>query len=145
MNIIPMKKEHAAVLAELEAVCFSRPWSEKALAEEADSPDTCFLVAEDNGTVFGYCGMHCACGECYMDNVAVFPQYRGRGVATALLNALIEEAKKRGGEFISLEVRPSNENAVRLYKKLGFCEVGRRKGFYADPAEDALILTKSFL
>ncbi len=79
-----------------------------------------------------------------MDNVAVFPQHRGKGVATTLLEALLEEARRRGGEFLSLEVRPSNTGAVRLYEKLGFRREGRRKSFYTDPREDALLLTKRF-
>jgi len=142
MEIVPMKKEHTAVLAELEALCFSRPWSQRSLEEETENPGACFFTAVEGEVVLGYGGMHCAWGECYMDNIAVFPEYRGKGVATALLNALFGEAGRRGGEFLSLEVRPSNTAAVRLYEKLGFREEGRRKNFYANPLEDGLILTK---
>lgn len=145
MEIVPMTKEHTAALAELEALCFSRPWSQKALEEELQNPDACFLTAIEGEAVLGYAGMHCPWGDCYMDNIAVFPEYRGQGAATALLNALLEEARHRGGEFLSLEVRPSNIGAVRLYHKLGFREEGRRKNFYADPPEDGLILTKRLL
>lgn len=144
MRIIPMSSEHTAELARLEALCFSRPWSETALSEEIENDSACFLVAVEDDAVLGYCGMHCACGECYIDNVAVFPEYRGRGIAAALLTALTEHAKACGGEFISLEVRPSNAAAVQLYEKLGFCTVGRRRNFYADPVEDALIMTVNF-
>lgn len=142
MEIVPMKKEHTAVLAELETLCFSRPWSQRALEEEIENASACFFTAVEGEAVLGYAGMHCAWGECYMDNIAVFPEYRGKGAATALLNALLGEAGRRGGEFLSLEVRPSNTAAVRLYEKLGFREEGRRKNFYADPVEDGLILTK---
>lgn len=144
MNIVKMEKSHTSELARLEELCFSRPWSEAALAEEIENENACFLTAVEDGTVLGYCGMHCACGECYIDNVAVFPKYRGKGIATALMTALKAEAKARGGEFVSLEVRASNTNAVSLYEKLGFCTVGRRKNFYADPVEDALIMTHNF-
>ncbi len=142
MEIVPMTKEHTAALAELERLCFSHPWSRKALEEEIQNPDACFFTAVEGNAVLGYAGMHCPRGDCYMDNIAVFPEHRGKGVATALLNALIGEAARRGGEFLSLEVRPSNTGAVRLYEKLGFREEGRRKSFYAAPVEDGLILTK---
>ncbi len=142
MEIVPMTKEHTADLAELERLCFSRPWSREALEAELNVPGAVFLVARQGGRVAGYAGMHCAADQCYMDNVAVFPEFRRQGVASALLTALEEAAKKRGGEFLSLEVRPSNGEAVRLYSRLGFREEGRRKGFYTAPVEDALILTK---
>ena len=79
-----------------------------------------------------------------MDNIAVFGHHRKKGVGTAIVEALIQEAKRQGAEFISLEVRPSNRAAVGLYTKLGFAEEGRRRNFYTDPAEDALILTRRF-
>ncbi len=142
MKIIPMQKEHTAALARLELLCFSRPWSEDSLLEEVENPNACFLAAVEGETVLGYVGMHCAGGECYMDNLAVFPEYRRRGIATALLNALTGEALNRDGAFLSLEVRPSNREAVRLYKALGFEEAGRRRDFYTAPPEDGLILTK---
>ncbi len=144
MEIVKMTRDHTAALAELEQICFSRPWSKQSLDSETENPAAVFLAAVENGEVLGYCGMHCAAGECYMDNVAVFPQHRGKGVATTLLEALLEEARRRGGEFLSLEVRPSNTGAVRLYEKLGFRREGRRKSFYTDPREDALLLTKRF-
>lgn len=144
MKIIKMQKQHIAPIALLESLCFARPWSEQALAEELENESACFLVAEDNSDVLGYCGMHHACGECYIDNVAVFPNHRRKGVAAALLTELENNGRALGGEFISLEVRPSNTGAISLYKSLGYAEVGRRKNFYADPCEDALIMTKNF-
>lgn len=142
MEIVSMTKEHTAQLAELERLCFSRPWSQAALEEELTNPSAVFLVAREENRILGYAGMHCAFEECYVDNVAVFPEFRRRGAASALIGALEEAAKTRGGEFLSLEVRPSNEGAVALYMKLGFREEGRRRGFYSDPLEDGLILTK---
>lgn len=137
-----MQARHAAQTAQLERLCFSRPWSEQALLDETQNPNAVFLAAVEGEKLLGYCGMHFAAGECYMDNVAVFPAHRREGVGEALVSALLEEAKRAGGEFLSLEVRPSNTGAVRLYEKLGFSEVGRRKNFYAQPREDALLMTK---
>ena len=82
--------------------------------------------------------------EGYVTNIAVFPQYRRRGVATKLMKTLMKYAKDNEMSMLSLEVRPSNEAARKLYEDLGFSEEGRRKGFYRDPAEDGLIMTRFF-
>ena len=144
MEIVKMKREHCEILSELEKLCFAHPWSQKALEDEVHNPNACFLTAVDDDKVLGYGGMHCSHGECYVDNIAVFGHHRRKGVGTALVEALAQEAQRRGGEFLSLEVRPSNRAAVALYTKLGFVEEGRRRGFYTDPTEDALILTRRF-
>ena len=142
MTIVPMEERHLDDLARLERLCFSRPWSRQALKEELTNPAVCFLVGEEAGEVLGYAGMHCAAGECYVDNVAVFPEARRQGVGRKLMEALLQAAAARGGEFLSLEVRPSNLEALALYRGLGFREVGRRRRFYDDPMEDGLLLTK---
>ena len=142
MTIVPMEERHLDDLARLERLCFSRPWSRQALKEELTNPAACFLVGEEAGEVLGYAGMHCAAGECYVDNVAVFPEARRQGVGRKLMEALLQAAAARGGEFLSLEVRPSNLEALALYRGLGFREVGRRRRFYDDPVEDGLLLTK---
>ena len=142
MTIVPMEERHLDDLARLERLCFSRPWSRQALKEELTNPAACFLVGEEAGEVLGYAGMHCAAGECYVDNVAVFPEARRQGVGRKLMEALLQAAAARGGEFLSLEVRPSNLEALALYRGLGFREVGRRRWFYDDPVEDGLLLTK---
>ena len=98
----------------------------------------------DGDKILGYGGMHCTHQECYVDNIAVFGHHRKKGVGTAIVLALVHEAQRRGAEYISLEVRPSNRPAVGLYTKLGFLEEGRRRNFYNDPTEDALILTRRF-
>ena len=142
MTIVPMEERHLGDLARLERLCFSRPWSRQALKEELTNPAACFLVGEEAGEMLGYAGMHCAAGECYVDNVAVFPEARRQGVGRKLMEALLQAAAARGGEFLSLEVRPSNLEALALYRGLGFREVGRRRRFYDDPVEDGLLLTK---
>ena len=142
MTIVPMEERHLDDLARLERLCFSRPWSRQALKEELTNPAVCFLVGEEAGEVLGYAGMHCAAGECYVDNVAVFPEARRQGVGRKLMEALLQAAAARGGEFLSLEVRPSNLEALALYRGLGFRKVGRRRRFYDDPMEDGLLLTK---
>ena len=127
MQIVKMEKEHCEILAELEKLCFSRPWSQKALEDEVDNPRAYFVTAVDGDKILGYGGMHCSHMECYIDNIAVFGHHRRKGVGSAIVEALAAEARRQRAEFISLEVRPSNRAAVGLYTKLGFAEEGRRR------------------
>ena len=94
MQIVSMTAEHVSRLAELEKLCFSEPWSEKGLTEEIDNPAACFLVAMQQDEVLGYGGMHTVLGESYVDNIAVFPEFRGHGVGRTLMAALIEKARE---------------------------------------------------
>ena len=144
MEIVNMTAAHTARLAELEKLCFSEPWSENALLEEIDNPAAYFVTAVEGEEILGYGGMHTVVGESYIDNIAVFPQYRGRGAGRAVTQALIEKAKENDGAFITLEVRASNTPAITLYTSLGFETAGVRKRFYTDPEEDAVIMTLSF-
>ena len=139
-----MTAQHIPALTALEAVCFAAPWTAEGFAEELQNPLAHFLVAEDGGSVCGYIGVQEICGEGYIANVAVFPQYRRQGTASALLTAAIEGAKRRGCAFLTLEVRESNDAAIRLYTRFGFRCVGTRKAFYRDPVEDAKLYTLFF-
>lgn len=142
MKIVPMQEIHLDKLAQLEQMCFSHPWSCQALGEELSNPAAVFLVAVEEDTVLGYAGMHVVYGEGYIDNIAVFPAARRKGVGRRLIEALVDWMEHHEGVFLTLEVRPSNEAAVLLYQSVGFREVGRRKGFYQDPEEDALLMTR---
>lgn len=142
LKIVPMEVRHLDALAELERVCFSAPWTRAGLAAELQNPGAVFAVAELGDEVAGYAGMNCVLDECYVDNVAVFPQHRRKGIARTLMECLTAAARTRDASFISLEARVSNTGAVALYEGLGFREAGRRPGFYSNPREDALILTK---
>ncbi|MBR4858166.1 MAG: ribosomal protein S18-alanine N-acetyltransferase [Clostridia bacterium] len=138
-----MKGEHIPRVAELERQCFSQPWSEKGLAEELDNENSHFLVAVADGLA-GYIGVQEICGEAYITNVAVFEDYRKRGIGRALLEAACKGAEGRGCEFITLEVRESNLSAIALYESEGFEVAGVRKNFYSDPTENGIIYTKNF-
>ncbi len=142
IQIVPMEEKHIPALAQLERLCFSQPWTENGLRSELGNRLAVFCVAEQNGQVLGYAGMHCVMGECYINNIAVFPQYRGSGIGTRLVQELIGQAIQRDGLFLTLEVRASNEQAVSLYQRLGFYKAGCRKNFYTAPTEDGLIMTK---
>lgn len=141
--IVPLEERHIKDIARLEALCFSEPWSEEGILE-AYRLGTKFFIAENSKQLMGYIGIKAVIDEGYITNVAVYPQYRGIGVATALINKVFDFAKEKGLSFVSLEVRASNTAAVSLYEKTGFKEEGRRKDFYRLPREDALIMTKRF-
>ena len=143
-QVVPMDRSHIPAIAALERECFSRPWSEAALSEELYNDTACFLVAEgEDGTVLGYAGLHVILDEGYIDNVAVDPRYRRQGVADALLDVFCRFGAEKLA-FLTLEVRASNAPAIALYEKHGFYEVGRRKDYYDDPKEDALLLTREW-
>jgi len=142
-EIVNLNKSHIDGIVKLEQTCFSSPWTREGIEEELSNPQAHFLAAE-SGEVLGYIGVQEIAGEAYITNIAVLPQYRRNGIAEALLNAAAGGAKERGCAFITLEVRVSNLPAIALYEKCGFEPAGRRKNFYANPAEDALIYTKFF-
>ena len=146
VKIVPMAAEHLDRLEQLERMCFSRPWSKKMLAEELENQCAAFLVAQDGdtGKVVGYAGLLVVADEGYITNVAVFPEYRRRGVAAQLLSVFENFARGNRLAFLTLEVRPSNTAAIALYESFGFRQAGRRKNYYDLPKEDALILTKTY-
>ncbi|MGN1112097.1 MAG: ribosomal protein S18-alanine N-acetyltransferase [Acutalibacteraceae bacterium] len=139
-----MNQSHISAIAEIERQCFSKPWSENAIAAELDNESAHFYVAKLNGEVVGYIGMHCAADECYIANVGVLKDYRRMGVGSALVKYASDKAKEMKMSFISLEVRPSNTAAVRIYERFGFERVGLRKDFYSEPKEDGAIMTLRF-
>lgn len=127
--------------AALEKVCFSMPWSEELLRRALADPHQLWLGAVTGERLLGYAGMQTVLDEGYIDNIAVDPAFRRRGVASALLGRLIEIARGEGLAFLTLEVRKSNLGAIALYERFGFRRVGRRRGYYEKPREDAILMT----
>lgn len=128
-------------IAELEKVCFSEPWSETSLRDELTNETARFYVLRDSENLLGYIGANNVCNEVYITNVAVNEKYRGNGYGKILVNHLIKQSELERAFFITLEVRKSNKNAIKLYEKCGFKFIGERKNFYSKPTEDALIYT----
>lgn len=128
-------------IAELEKECFSEPWSENSLRDELINETARFYVLRDPENLLGYIGANNICNEVYITNVAVNEKYRGKGYGKILVNHLIKQSEAERAFFITLEVRKSNENAIKLYEKCGFKLIGERKNFYSKPTEDALIYT----
>ncbi|MDI6600968.1 MAG: ribosomal protein S18-alanine N-acetyltransferase [Thermoanaerobacteraceae bacterium] len=143
IRIVPMTKEHVDSVIEIEELSFSIPWAKEAFEMEV-TMNKCatYIVAMIDDVVTGYGGFWAILDEAHITNIAVHPDYRGIGVGNALLEGLIEAARKRGATSMTLEVRASNEIAQNLYRKYGFKAYGRRKGYYQDNGEDAIIMWK---
>ena len=146
-----MCEKHVPQIAALEAASFSAPWDEASIRGELDNPLALWLIATgeaDAGQerpVLGYVGSQSCFEDADILNVCVRPEARRRGLAEALMTELERRLIPKGVEKITLEVRASNEPAIRLYEKLGYSQVGNRKNYYEKPREDALIMQKSLL
>ena len=144
MIITKMTDAHVSQVAQLEKLCFSDPWSENSVAYELTNPLSLWLVCVEDDRVAGYVGSQTVMDESDMMNIAVHPDFRRRGMAEQLVEALVGELKHKGSHCLTLEVRASNTPAIALYEKLGFQQVGLRKNYYRNPREDALILRKEW-
>ena len=145
MTVVPFARAHVAEAAALERLCFSAPWSAQALAEELDNPQAVFRAAVDeNGRLLGYAGMFHVVDEGFFANVAVLPDCRRQGVASALMDALRAYGETHGLCRLTLEVRVSNAAAIALYERHGYVRDGIRRGFYCEPREDAAIYSLYF-
>lgn len=142
--IVDARKEHLPQIAGIERECFSLPWTERMLRSQLDGERCVFLAALEGGTVLGYAGLAHVLDEGYISNVAVAPAYRRRGVARALVTELAQRARALSLSFLTLEVREGNAPAIALYARHGFRVVGRRRGYYEKPREDALLMTLEF-
>lgn len=118
-------------------------WSANAIRETL-SLNGHYFAAYINDTFAGHIGLSAIAGEGYINNIVTLPDFRNLGVASALINTIIEFANKDNLEFLTLEVRESNLAAINLYKKHHFKECGKRKRFYSNPTEDAIIMTLYF-
>jgi len=129
-------------VAAIERRTFQDPWSRDSFEREltVNANVARYLVIERDGRVAGYAGMWLVMDEGHITNIAVDPDMRGMGLGVRLIRALVDEARTLGLVYMTLEVRRSNEKAQRLYRCLGFADVGYRKRYYEDNREDALIM-----
>ena len=142
INISPIEKDDIPEVVKLEKLYFSQPWSEKAFLDAFDGGNSYFVAAKTKeNLVVGYGGMYFASGEGYIYNIAVRKDFRGQKIGQNIIKNLIYYSLEKDLEFLSLEVRESNIPAVNLYKKMNFKILGKRKSFYSNPKEDALIMT----
>lgn len=134
-----------AGVLDIEEASFNNPTSREWYERELARPEVCFLyvlrTAEHPCAAF--CAFWLIADQAHINNLAVRPEFRGRGLGIQLLAAVVAEAERLGAGSIGLEVRQSNVAAQRLYKKAGFREHGIRKSYYTQPVEDALLLIKT--
>lgn len=140
IEIRRMRTEDVDAVAQLEQAIFAQPWSRRGFLDAIQMEQTVFLVAEEDGEIRGYIGMYVSIDEGEITNVAVDAGQRCRGIGETMLRQMLQEAKKRAIAKIVLEVRVSNQSAIRLYERNGFRMLGIRKGFYELPREDAYIM-----
>ncbi len=145
-HIRAMQPCHIDGVALLHEECFAgERWSKAMIAAELDpavSPFAVTFIAENESDVLGFINARLVCDECGINDIAVTKNARKCGIGAQLLLALEDYAKSHGGAVVQLEVRASNETAIRFYEQHGFVKNGLRKRYYSDPIEDALLYEK---
>jgi ribosomal-protein-alanine N-acetyltransferase len=128
----------------VESESFTNPWTREMYAWELQNRAVChiYVVRMAGRPVVGFCAFWLVVDEIHINNVAILPELRGRGMGTTLMQHVFAEARRLGARRATLEVRGSNEGARRLYERLGFTVAGRRPSYYTNPVEDAIILWK---
>ena len=126
----------------IEEASFNNPTTREWYENELTRPDVCFIyVLRTTGhPVAGFCAFWRVAEQLHINNLAVLPERRREGVATALLDRVLADGAERGARRATLEVRRSNRAALQLYEGFGFTVAGVRRGYYTNPDEDALVL-----
>jgi [ribosomal protein S18]-alanine N-acetyltransferase len=142
VEIEEMKIEHLDQVMAIEKASFVAPWSKRLFSETIAFPRSVNLVSlkKVDKKVVGYANFYLIRGEVQVLNIAVAPDYRKKGYASLLLKHAIRLLGERGAKDVFLEVRESNLDAIGLYEKLGFARIGRRKRYYTETNEDAIVM-----
>jgi ribosomal-protein-alanine N-acetyltransferase len=129
----------------IERASFTMPWSRSAFLYEMEQNQVArCLVMREAGHVVGYVCLWEVADEMHVTNIAVHPRQRRRGIGRLLLRSVLDDGRTREIRVVVLEVRPSNVEAIALYESFGFQVVGRRRGYYYDTGEDALVMEARF-
>jgi ribosomal-protein-alanine N-acetyltransferase len=137
-------RDDVPAIVAIERAAFTDPWSAQSFREVVDNDSVYFVCARRDAVgVVGYVVAWFVADEGEIANVAVAPEAWGTGIGRALLDAALDEADRRRATAVYLQVRDSNERARRLYRSRGFEEVGRRRGYYRRPDEDAILLRRA--
>ena len=141
MSFRPMAPSDLDEVMAIERTAFRYPWSSRFFLEELQVPCARSFLAEVNGKIIGYVLFWLLPEEADIHNIAVHADFRRQGIGQALLQRVLEQARKRNSSRVTLEVRISNIVAQSLYQSVGFMVRGVRKGYYSDDGEDALVMT----
>lgn len=145
LKIENMSDKHIDRVYNIEHECFVIPWTKASIEKELENKLAVYIVATIDDNVVGYAGMWHIVNEGHITNIAVSKDYRQRGIGDALVKGLVDIANQREMIGLTLEVRPSNEAAMKLYKNNGFKLEGIRKEYYEDNKEDAYIMWKMLM
>ena len=142
IKIRPMTKADIDDVVEIEKASYGKHhWSRESFFNELSNDLAFYFCAiNDKNDIVGYIGTWQIMEEAHITNVSVNPELRRKKIGEALLYQAIENCYSNGVKYITLEVRVSNEKAIKLYEKYGFKSLGTRKGYYQDNNEDALIM-----
>ena len=140
VTIRPAHESDLDDVAAIERSVFADPWSRRSFADLVDARQVLFLVASDAKAVIGYAVVLVSGAESELANLAISRIAQRQGLGRRLLEEAIHQVKTRACEKMYLEVRESNENALKLYETCGFKAVGRRARYYARPIEDAIVM-----
>ena len=135
-----MKVGDLPEILSIETASFKTPWSEPLFYNEIFKTISVLRVAKIDGRVVGYLCANIIIDEGHILNLAVHPEYRRLGIASALIKEMIDIMRDRDCRSIFLEVRVSNEQAMKMYEKFGFSLLGTRKNYYVSPVEDAVLM-----
>jgi ribosomal-protein-alanine N-acetyltransferase len=135
-----MRIEDIDDILSIENECFSNPWSKQAFIGEMANKHAYYLVAEYNQEIIGYIGVWRIFDEGHITNIAIRKENQNKGFGYELLKDLIDRLEEFEISSLTLEVRRSNNQALALYRKMGFEELGIRKNYYTNPVEDAIIM-----
>lgn len=135
-----MRHEDLIDVVPIERLCFGDRWSVQSFANEIENPASTYFVAREGDTLVGYAGYWLILDEAHITTIATHPQWQRRSIGEQMLLTLIDSAQAKGAKWLTLEVRVSNAAAQKLYAKYGFTALGRRRGYYQDDGEDALVM-----
>lgn len=135
-----MQESDLPSVVEIERLSFTTPWSERLFFNEIYKQRALAQVAAVGDRVIGYICSNYVADEGHILNLAVHPDFRGRGIAKRLVKEILAELKENACRFLYLEVRASNNIAREFYEGLGFEVIGRRNGYYTEPNEDAVLM-----
>ncbi len=136
----PLAAQHVDSILKIEQEANPAPWSDRSFLNELTNPQSVFLVAFGDGKVVGYGGYWRCIDEAHITTVAVAESARRQGIGKRLMHTLLNRAIDEGMICSTLEVRAGNEAAVMMYENMGYKVTARRRRYYPDNQEDALVM-----
>jgi ribosomal-protein-alanine N-acetyltransferase len=129
-------------IIEIEKLSFVSPWTKRLFEETLISPISTSFVMKKGAEALGYIVLYSVADEAHILNIAVHPHYRGKGCASSLIKHVLDCFEGKGVHEFFLEVREGNMAAIKLYQRFGFEKIGKRKKYYSETNEDALVMCR---